>query len=289
MPREVRPVSLLTAANRIEIFVRRERVATYRYGDDAPSGFTAVYAADDTPITQPGPAGPALWVAHGNVNGVAFGTREEGRPTGTILVRDFTARRGTQSVGFQQESDWRDPRGELLLTEVRTVRVLPGPGVGRILDFDLRLRAPDHLPVTLGQTGHSLLLIRAASGLFAVGTSQVRNSRGDYGPAAIHGRNAAWCACIGVVQGKTVGFALLEHPDNPFSPSPWLCRADGLVSPTPFIQGEERLSPGSTLRLRYRLHIYSGYVERGWADARLAEYVKDRYSGVQAFRYSGLN
>jgi hypothetical protein len=272
MPREARPVSLLTTAERIEIFVRRERLATYCYGESVLSGFTTLYAADDRPVTQPGAVGPALWVAHGNINGVAFGESEENRPLGRIVVRDITARRGPLSVGFQQESDWRDPMGELLLTEVRTVRALPGPGLGRILDIDVRLRAPDQLPVTFGRSANSLVQIRAASGLFAVGTGQVRNSRGDYGPAAIHGRNAAWCACVGVVQGSTVGFALLEHPENPFFPSPWICRPDGVLSPTPFAWREERLPAGRAVQLRYRLHIYSGYVDQGWADARLADY-----------------
>jgi hypothetical protein len=276
MPRDTRIVALLTAADRIDFLVHRERFASYRYGDGTTPGFTAIYAADETAVTQPGPAGPALWLAHGNINGVAFGTTEEERPAGSIVVRETTARRGAQTVGFQQESEWRDPMGELLLTAQLTVRALPGPGVGRILDIDVGLRAPDDASVTLGKTANSLLIVRAASGLCASGMSQIRNSRGDYGPEAIHGRTAAWCSCIGVVRGATVGFALLEHPTNPFYPSLWICRPDGVISPSPFAWREEKLSPGSALQLRYRLHIHSGYVEQGWADARLAEYVKDR-------------
>ena len=99
-------------------------------------------------------------------------------PAGRIVLREITARRGSQTVGFQQQCDWRGPDDAPLLTEVTTVRVLPGPGVGGILDFDIRLSTAGDRPITLGQTVDSLLMLRAASALFAAETGQVRNSRG---------------------------------------------------------------------------------------------------------------
>ena len=81
---------------------------------------------------------------------------------------------------------------------------------------------------------------------------------------------------MGVVQGVTVGIAFLEHPTNPSYPSPWICRPDGTLSPTPYAWREDYLPPDRTLHLRYRIHVYQGYVETGWADARLAEYARER-------------
>jgi hypothetical protein len=275
MALDTRLVALQTVEERIDLLVRGERFATYRHANNDLLGFSALYAPGERRVTHPAETGPALWLAHGNVNGVAFGVPTSDGPSGKIVLREIVARRGSQTVGFQRECDWRGPDDALLLTEVSTVRALPGPGMGGILDLDIRLRAPDDRHITFGRTEHSLLMLRVASALCAEGIGQMRNSRGDYGPDAIHGREAAWCACVGVVQGATVGIAFLAHPSNPYSPSPWNCRRDGTLSPSPFAWREEQLPPGRTLRLRYRLHVYQGYVETGWADARLAEFARE--------------
>jgi hypothetical protein len=71
-----------------------------------------------------------------------------------------------------------------------------------------------------------------------------------------------------------VGFALLEHPDNPWYPSPWLCREDGLLSPSPFAWRKLDLEPGAVLTLQYRLIVHSGYVEAGWVRERQADWLR---------------
>lgn len=270
-------VTLQTGPNRLDFLVRGERFATYRYGETLSPGFTALFAPGGRAISAPG---AALWLAHGNVQGVAFPTdyspdapqAEADSQVGQIVSTEIVARRGRLSVGFRQSCDWIAPGGKLLLTDTRTFRAAPGPGEGRILDITLRLAAPEDSPATLGRTPDSLLILRVASALCPAGGGQLRNSLGDYGPAAMQGRSAAWCAGVGVVQGTTVGFALLDHPDNPWHPSPWRVQDDGTLSPSPFIWRSVELPAGGTLLLRYRLYIYSGYVDSGWADARLAEF-----------------
>jgi hypothetical protein len=270
-------VTLQTGPNRLDFLVRGERFATYRYGETRSPGFTALFAPGERAISSPG---EALWLAHGNVQGVAFRASsasdapQEGTDSqvGQIISTEMLARRGRLSVGFRQTCDWITPGGQCLLTDTRTVRAGPGPGEGRILDMALRLTAPDDSPVTLGRTPEALLILRVASALCPAGGGQLRNSVGDYGPAAMQGRSAAWCAGVGVVQGATVGFALLDHPDNPWHPSPWHVQEDGTLSPSPFAWRAVELPAGGALLLRYRLHVYSGYVDAGWADARLAEF-----------------
>ncbi len=308
MPLHTRDLSLLTANDRLEIFARGERFAAYRHGEDATPGFTALYASGERALTQPAPNGLGLWLMHGNVNGAAFGgeTEEEKRqggadetgrarrneneqqatndkqllPVGRIVTDDLTVRRGTYSVGFQHECGWILPDGERILTTVCTTRVLPGPSEGVILDVELRLQAPADRPVTLGRTDDALMCIRAASGLysvepFAMGTGQTRNSLGEYGTSQVHGRAARWCANVGVVDGETCGFAFLEHPANPVFPSPWIARPDGVLSPSPFGWRTQTLAPREALRLRYRLLTHLGYVNQGWADARLQDFARE--------------
>jgi len=266
-------VGLQTAQDRIDLLVRGEMFASYRYGLEGLPGFTALYAPDYRPVTRP-EGGLALWIGHGDVNGVAFLPQAEAGD-GQIVPVTTTARRGSVTVGFQQKCEWRDPEGQVLLRDQRTVRALTGPGDGRILDIEARFTAPLSGPVEFGRTREGLIAVRAASALFAEGLGQVRNNLGDYGPEAVDGSGAAWCACVGVVQGMTVGFAWLDHPHNPWHPPTWHSRADGLLSPAPFGRHGLRLEPGESFTLRYRLHIHEGYVNAGWPDARLEDYVRE--------------
>ena len=166
MPINTRPVSLLTTADRVEFFVRGEPFATYRYREGDTPGFTALYAQGERAVTQPSPNGCALWLMHGNVNGVAYGVAGEtgGPPAGQIVTEDMTARRGALSVGFQHACAWLNKAGERALLDTRTVRVVPGPSEGTILDIEIRLQAPDD------SAGH----VRADRGFAAVRPGRVR-------------------------------------------------------------------------------------------------------------------
>lgn len=296
MPINTRPVSLLTTADRVEFFVRGEPFATYCYREGDTSGFTALYAQGERAVTQTAANGCALWLMHGNVNGVAYGVpptegngkKEEGKeasissfpPVGQIVTEEMMARRGSLSVGFQHECVWLNEAGDRVLADRRTVRVLPGPSEGTLLDIEVRLQAPEKAAVTFGATEDSLLCIRAASALYSDAPltmgGQVRNSLGEYGAEAVHGRQARWCACVGVVRGETVGFAFMEHPGNDGFPSPWVARPDGVLSPTPFGWRSQTLQAGRSLTLRYRLLVHVGYVNQGWADARQSDFAGER-------------
>ena len=277
--------------------MRGERFASYRSGPENP-GFTALLAPENRVLTRATRAdGLALWIGHGSVNGVAFGT--EAKPDeesdvlakiapdlaafrerytqqiGRIIPTETMARRGSHSIGFQQICEWRSPDDTLLLTDVRTIRVLPGPAEGRILDILLELRAPEEMAVLLEPSQDSLVQIQVASPLFPNGGGQLRNRNGDYGVEAMHGKGAAWCAAIGVVNGQTVGIVMLDHPANPGHPSPWIVREEGILSPSPFGWSRLELAPNESLALRYRLLIHEGYVDQGWADARMSDWLRD--------------
>ena len=135
--------------------------------------------------------------------------------------------------------------------------------------------APGEGMVEFGRSDRALLCARIAPTLMPSGGGQLRNSSDEFGPDALNGRQASWCACNGVVLGETVGIAILDHPGNPWHPSPWLVRDDGLMSPSPFAWQGYTLRPERPLALRYRVLVHSGYVEAGWVQARLADWLRE--------------
>ncbi len=268
---------LTTAPGQIHFRIGDARVASYRTEGGAP-GFSALFAAGLRAVTDTGSAaGQGVWIAHGNVNSAAFGAASPGfsdggrSDGGRIETRELVVRRGSQSVGFRHTCDWV-AAGERVLTETRTVRLTSGPSAGALLDIDLVLTPSGESSVTLGRSAFGLLCARIAAPLLPDAGGQVRNSNDEFGPDAINGRQAAWCACNGVVDGETVGVAILDHPTNPWHPSPWVCTEGGLLSPSPFPWRTHELTLQAPLRLRYRLVVHSGYVEAGWVHQRLRDW-----------------
>jgi len=268
---------LTTAPGQLDIHVRGARFASYDTDGGTP-GFSALFAAGLRPVTIPDAAtGLGVWIAHGSVNGIAFGTgASESNLAGQIQTTGLLARRGSQSVGFRHDCDWVAPNGDRLLTESRTIRVANGPSDGAFLDIEIVLATASTELVTLGRSRYGLLALRIAAPLMPDSGGQLRNSNDDFGPAEINGRQAAWCACNGVVEGETVGLAILDHPDNPWHPSPWVCTEEGLLSPSPFPWRSHELRAEAPLRLQYRIVVHSSYVEAGWVHARLADWNRER-------------
>lgn len=268
-------VTLIPSQNQADFFCRRERCATYRHSETV-SGFASLRLPDESSLTEPDDfSGMALWVEHGNVNGFSFSAKNrDSRTAGEIRSAQFTARRGSQSAGFQQELFWQAPNGEILLEEERTVRIEPGPCQGSVIDLTIKLRNVSQISVIFGKTLESFVRLRVAPSLRPEGGGLIRNSFGDYAPNGLEGRSARWCSAVGVVKGTTVGIVFLEHPRNPWNPSPWSLSLAGVLSPTPFPWREHTLKPKDTLTLSYRIMLHQGYVDAGWATERLAEFAR---------------
>jgi hypothetical protein len=73
------------------------------------------------------------------------------------------------------------------------------------------------------------------------------------------------------------GIAIMDHPENPWNPCPWLTRDYGHLSPSPFFFLEKpwRLGRGESIRLRYRIAVHVGDPQK----AKLSQIYKDWISG----------
>ena len=96
------------------------------------------------------------------------------------------------------------------------------------------------------------------------------NSEGVQG-RAVWGKRADWVHYSGPVEGKSVGIAVINHPENP-STDPkgkawWHARDYGLIAVNPFApekiggDGTTIVAPGKSLTLRYRLVFHGPDVD----------------------------
>ena len=99
------------------------------------------------------------------------------------------------------------------------------------------------------------------------------------------GKRADWCDYYGPVEGKTVGIAIFDHPQNPRHPTWWHVRDYGLFAANPFGQHDFESLPdktagnldvpaGKSVTFRYRFYLHEGDEQQAKVAERYKEYVK---------------
>ena len=74
---------------------------------------------------------------------------------------------------------------------------------------------------------------------------------------------------------KTYGIAVYDHPSNLGFPASWRVDAQGLINPSPSLQGDWSIEPGRERTFHYRLTVHEGA-----GDAQLLEPEFKSYSAV---------
>ncbi len=225
----------------------------------------------------------SMWFAHSPVNGVDFWSESKnaGREVQTKLVR---AEGGKDRAVIETTNDWQDAKGKVILSDTRILRFSLVP-VGRVIDWRIDLHA-SHGPVTFGDSKEGTMAIRTRPELRLVTSSQrgataakgqAVNSEGVRG-TAVWAKRADWVDYWADVEGKTIGVAIFDHPDNLRHPTWWHAREYGLISANPFgIHDFEKGKPagagnltipeGKSITLRYRFIFHEGNPE----NAKIAE------------------
>jgi 23S rRNA G2069 N7-methylase RlmK/C1962 C5-methylase RlmI len=102
------------------------------------------------------------------------------------------------------------------------------------------------------------------------------------------GKRANWCDYYGPVDGKTVGVAIFDHPQNPRHPTWWHVRDYGLFAANPFGEhdfeklpnkeaGNLKLAAGQDLTFRYRFYLHEGDEKQGKVAEHYAEYLNSKH------------
>jgi hypothetical protein len=169
-----------------------------------------------------------------------------------------------KEIVIRDTCDWTRPGAAQPLRDTRHIVIsAPSPTL-RQIDFDITLEALED--VVIEKTNHSLFSARMDPDLTPVFGGTMINSEGATGEKGTFGKPSPWLACFGARNDKTTeGLAILQHPQNPGSPTPWFTRDYGFLSPTPMFwpaNGKNtRIAKGEKLQLRYRVLVFSGTPE----------------------------
>src|SRR5262249_50748827 len=150
---------------------------------------------------------------------------------------------------------WQSAAGEALLAECRTLTVSGAPGTDRLLDVAMEFTAVRDL--VIGASRFGFLAFRVAEPMTPYdGGGVVRNAEGLCNDLLCL-QPSRWADFSGPVgPGRWAGIAILDHPENPGSPTPFYCRNDGWLGAACTGHAAMALQEGERLMLRYRLLVH---------------------------------
>jgi hypothetical protein len=263
--------------DRIRITAGGELVTEYRYADDQkyPYFFPVVGPRTGESVTtessEPYPHHHSLFFGSDYVNGGNYWQDELSR--GRIVAEETRIVRASGSeVEFTQTSLWSRPGAPAPFRDERVIRISAPSDDVRLIDFDITLTPL--IDVRIEKTNHSLFAARMVPALSVDSGGTLVNSRGGRSAEGTFGQAAEWADFYGARGGVVEGLAILNHPQNRWTPPPWFTRDYGFFSPTPFNWFEEGhldLPAGEPLRLRYRVVVHGGTTD----EARIAELYAD--------------
>ncbi|MFO7622443.1 MAG: PmoA family protein [Bacteroidales bacterium] len=196
---------------------------------------------------------------------------QEGLERGRIIsVNAQIERQGGDTVVITDECIWSRPGA---LSPVKDTRryIITSPSAA-MTQIDVEITMEMLMDVHIRRTNHSLFSARMAADLAVTSGGTMINAEGAKGEKDTFGKGSAWIDYYGKRGDGVEGLAILQHPSNPWYPSPWFTRDYGFISPTPMYwpeNGEETfLKNGTQLLLRYRVLVHAGtHAEAGIAEA----------------------
>jgi hypothetical protein len=228
----------------------------------------------------------SLWFAHGAINGQDFWSEE--KAFGKTVHEEFLEVKSGQDAGvIKSRNKWVAADGKVVCTDERTLRIYnPGRARERVLDFDITFFASNG-DLTFGDTKEGTMAVRLAETVRltrSAGKGHIVNSAGVR-DGQTWGKRADWCDYYGPVEGKIVGIAIFDHPQNPRHPTWWHVRDYGLFAANPFGKhdfesltdkhaGDLTVPAGQSVTFRYRFYLHEGDEQQAKVAERYKEYAK---------------
>lgn len=268
----------------LDIKINGEPFAEYHYGPELPKPFllpvrTAAGVVISRELGDPTdsdhPHHKGMWNSVDEVNGIQFWAEKGPIKNESVKV----IRTGDESAAWSVVNRWNHPEtGDTQLTESATLTV----HANRLLVYDMTFSASNG-DVTFEDTKEGMFGFRVAPSMKEKNGGHVVASDGTETTAKCWGRPFPWIDYYGVVDGKTAGVAIMDHPEN-FRPSRYHVRDYGLFSISPFgekayTNGEREAAPvhlkqGESLRLRYAMYFHDGDTKEANVAGAYDQFVK---------------
>lgn len=281
---------------RVDVSIRGKLFTSYHFGGQWVRPFLyPVMGPGDTRVTRsypmredvPGeerdhPHHKSIWVAYGECGSVDNWSEEPGH--GYQMHRRFLDVTSGPVFGrIAVRNDWTNSKRKKQFEETREMVFYSLPGGERLMDLTVTFRMTEG-PVTFHDTKEGgLVSVRVATSMDVRNGGRIENGYGGINEGETWGKNAPWCDYSGCVDGKHVGIAIMDHPDNPRYPTGWHVRDYGLMTANCFAwkyyrpdrkqKGDMVFPKGSTTGWTYRLHIHKGDAKRGRVKERFIDYI----------------
>ena len=293
-------VAVKEAEGKVRVEIDGALFTEYHYKDVARPYLYPIIGPAGTPMTRDWPMlkttneptdhvhHKGLWFAHGDINGIDFWS-EQKKFGKTIHQKFLEIKSGEKEGLIRTLNSWMAPSGTVVCTDERAIRFSAEKEV-RLIDYEITLIA-SHGEVRIGDTKEGTMAIRVPVTMSVSGTNGLGHILSSEGlrDGAAWGKPAKWVDYYGPVQGKTVGVALFDHPQNPRYPTRWHVRTYGLFAANPFGvhhfdkkpagTGDLKLAPGERVTFRYRFVFHKGDEKEARIGARY-----EAYSGVKQGR-----
>lgn len=186
---------------------------------------------------------------------------QEGLERGRIIsVNAEIIRQGGDTVIITDECIWSRPGAISPIKDTRTF-IITAPSA-TMTQIDVIIKMEMLIDVVIKKTNHSLFSARMAADLSVKNGGTMINAEGLLGEPGTFGKGSPWIDFYGKRGTQTEGLAIMQHPSNPWYPSPWFTRDYGFMSPTPMYWPQNgtdtQMKKGTTLLLRYRVLVHGG-------------------------------
>ena len=186
---------------------------------------------------------------------------QEGLERGRIISLNATiVKEGGDTVIITDECIWSRPGAASPVKDTRIFRITsPSPAL-YLIDAEITMEMLEDVQIL--KSNHSLFSARMAADLSVTNGGTMINAEGARGESGTFGKKSPWIDYYGRRGDTFEGLVIMQHPSNPWYPSPWFTRDYGFMSPTPMYwpeNGEEfSFRKGTRLKLSYRVVVHSG-------------------------------
>ena len=186
---------------------------------------------------------------------------QEGLERGRIIsVNALIEKQGGDSVVITDECIWSRPGAISPVKDTRTFTITAPSATMTQIDVEITMEML--IDVVIKKTNHSLFSARMAADLSVKNGGTMINAEGLLGEPGTFGKGSPWIDFYGKRGNAIEGLAIMQHPKNPWYPSPWFTRDYGFMSPTPMYWPQNgtdtQMKKGETLLLRYRVLVHGG-------------------------------